>query len=176
VLEASVAIRVGDTSDATGPPERIIFHHNYLENRLTTGSTALRLERGRDVHFYNNVVDDYATPFWVASAGVERAAIANNLVLQPQVAFSLLSTDSVAFFDYNIFGAPASLRGLVGSDSVNAAEWIARRMPHSRIVSGVTLSGGDLGQITGFSPVDAGKAVEGISYRGAAPDIGVAER
>jgi hypothetical protein len=59
---------------------------------------------------------------------------------------------------------------------VDAAAWMALRMPHSRVAPGADLSGGDLGKIVGFSPVDAGKALDGVSFRGAAPDVGVAER
>jgi hypothetical protein len=174
VLEASVAARVGDASSSGAPSEGLVFQRNYLENRLTADATAFRLLRGKGVRVANNVIDRYAEPFWIGSSGLERVEIANNLAIKPRIAFALGALSSVAFFDYNVFGADPSLPAMVGQGS-EGASWISR-MPHSRIVPGADLSGGDLSRIVGFSPVDAGKALEGMGYRGAAPDIGVAER
>lgn len=177
VLEATVAVRIGDPEDPRpDPAEQISFHHNYFENRLTAESTALRIDRGRDVRFYNNVIDRYAEPFVIAASGVQRVWIANNLILAPKSAFTLLSPDAVTVFDYNVFGAAAALPAVVGEDRVAASSWIKNHMPHSRLVPGADLSGRDLKRILGFSPVDAGSALEGIPFRGKAPDIGVAER
>ena len=83
---------------------------------------------------------------------------------------------AVSLFDYNVFGGESSLRAIVGGASVEAAAWMKVHMPHSRVLPGLELEGGDLARVVGFSPVDAGTPVEGVSFRGAAPDIGVAER
>jgi hypothetical protein len=177
VLEASVALRVGGDPSESGPaPRAIVLQRNYLENRLTPDSVGLRVERGEDVRFVNNVIDRYSEPILLAPAGVERVSIANNLVIEPRTAFTLGSPASVSLFDYNVFGSGPNLKAVVGADRVEAAAWMALRMPHSRVVSGADLIGGDLGKIAGFSPVDAGKALEGLPFLGAAPDVGVAEK
>jgi hypothetical protein len=112
----------------------------------------------------------------IAASGVQRVWIANNLILEPRTAFTLLSPDAVAVFDYNVFGAPAALPAIIGEDRVAASNWIRSHMPHSRLVPDADLAGRDLKRILGFSPVDAGRALEGLPFRGKAPDIGVAER
>ena len=165
----------GDPSES-GPPPEIVFQRNYLENRLTPDSTGLRIERGEDVRFVNNVIDRYFEPFRLAPAGVERVSIANNLVIEPRIAFILGSAASVSLFDYNVFGSGPDLKAAVGADRVEAAAWMALRMPHTRVVPGADLKGGDLAKIAGFSPIDAGKALDGLPFRGAAPDVGVAEK
>ncbi len=177
VLESTVGVRIGDAGEAQPePPEQISFHHNYFENRLTPDSTAFRLDRGSDLRVYNNVIDRYAEPFVIAP-GVQRAWIANNLVLAPRNAFTLLSPDAVVLFDYNVFGAPAGLPAAVGGDRrIDTAAWIKSHMPHSKLTPGAGLAERDLDRILGFSPVDAGSAAEGIPFEGKAPDIGVAER
>jgi hypothetical protein len=127
------------------------------------------------VRFSNNVVEAYADPFEIAW-GVSGLTIANNLVIDPRLAFTLPSLQGPAFvFDYNVFGAAAALPGAVGEKRVDAAAWMATQMPHSRVVAGVALEGGDLSRILGFSPVDAGRPL-GSAFKGSAPDIGVADR
>jgi hypothetical protein len=176
LLEASVAVRIGGDGDPSRPPQKILIHHNYLANRLTPTSTALWIDSGSEVRFVNNVVDRYAEPFRIASGNVSGAVIANNLVLEPASAFELAAPDSVALFDYNLFGAAGSLPGVVGRERVDSASWMQGRMPHSRVVSGLDLVGGDLGRVSGASLAEAGTPIEGLEYRGGAPDIGVADR
>jgi hypothetical protein len=43
------------------------------------------------------------------------------------------------------------------------------------VISGLGLQEGDLGRVVGFSPVDAGSPLDGVTFGGRAPDIGVAE-
>ena len=161
VLEASFAVRIGA---GPGPaPERIFFSRNYFENQLTSDSTALLVEGGREIRFWNNVVNHYAEPFRIAAAGAPGGSVANNLVLQPTIAFRLPGSAATGFFDYNVFGAGPSLSADLGAGPVPAATWMAAHM-------------GDLGKVQGFSPIDAGKAFEGMSFQGSAPDIGVAEK
>ena len=126
------------------------------------------------MRFANNVIDGYAEPFRIWSQGVSGLRIANNLILKPAVALTLESADAANLFDYNVFGGELSLRANVGGVSVEAAAWMKVQMPHSRVLRGLELGGGDLAKVVGFSPVDAGTPIEGVAFRGAAPDIGVA--
>ena len=80
------------------------------------------------------------------------------------------------FFDYNVFAPEPALGAVIGGRSTRLSILIPKTMPHTRILASVEISGGDLGKLVGFSPVDQGKAMPGLTYKGAAPDIGVAER
>ncbi len=170
VIEASTAIHIEQG------PEHIFFRRNYFENQLTKESTALAVEQGRDIRFHNNIVSHYAEPFRIAASGVADVSIANNLLLQPSVGWTLGSTSAVSFFDYNVFGADASLTASIGANSVGVAEWMKRHMPHSQIVPDAGIAERDLSRVVGFSPIDAGTILEGLDFRGSAPDIGIAER
>ena len=173
ILEATVGVHVGDSPDRGAAPTRVVVQRNYLENRLTPDATAIQIDSGRDVRFANNVVDHYAEAFRVAN-GVDGVVIANNLVLAPGIGFRLPAS-GIAFFDYNVFGAP----GLPGAQVAGAAvgaDWWKTRMPHSRLVPGLDITARDLARIVGFAAIDAGKALDGIPFKGSAPDIGVAER
>jgi hypothetical protein len=175
VLEATNAIRVGASAGEAAAPERISFSRNYFRNELTPESAAVSIERARDVRFSNNVVEGYAEPFRVG-VDARGVTVANNLILHPTVAFRLLSPKAVALFDYNVFGGDPALPADVGAGPVGAAAWMKRHMPHSRVIAGAGLTEGDLGRVVGFTPVDAGKALDGAPFEGRAPDIGVAER
>jgi hypothetical protein len=173
ILEATVGVRIGGTPAGGVAPTRVVVQRNYLENRLTPESTALQIDSGRDVRFVNNVVDHYAEAFRVAD-GAGGIVIANNLVLAPGSGFRLPSS-GIAFFDYNVFGASGLPEARVGGAAVNT-EWWKSRMPHSRLLPGLDITARDLARIAGFSTVDAGMPFDGIAFKGAAPDIGVAER
>ena len=174
LLEASVAIRI----ETGGNPvaQNILFNHNYLQNRLTSDSKAVSLQSGSGIRFVNNVIDHYSEPISISPRGVAGIVIANNLVLEPVLAFTLAAPEAVALFDYNVFGKVGALPAQVGANRIEAAAWMARRMPHSRVLAGLDLAGGDLGRVTGFSTVDAGTPLQGLPFQGSAPDIGVAER
>ena len=174
ILEATVGLGVGSAASARrAAPSRILIERNYLENRLTSDSTALHIESGRDVRFSNNVVDHYAQAFRVEN-GVEAVVVANNLVLAPQAGF-FLPAAGIALFDFNVFGALALPEARIGGAVVGAESW-RTRMPHSHLLPGLDLKDRDLGRIVGFATVDVGKPLDGVAFKGAAPDIGVAER
>jgi len=177
VMEASVALQVGaggpGAPGKTGPTDVVVLR-NYLENRLTSDATAVALASGRDVRIVNNVLNHYAEPFRVGP-GTVGTVVANNLVLEPSVAF-LLPAEPVAVFDANVYGAPAALQGVIGSERVTAAAWLATHSPRSRVVPGIDLEGGDLGRIRGFPAADAGRRIEGVSFEGKEPDVGIAEK
>jgi hypothetical protein len=173
VMEASVALQIGAAGSTGAGPDAVTVARNYLENRLTTDATAVAIASGRDLRVVNNVIDRYAEPFRVAAGtGI---AIANNLVLEPSVAF-LLPAEPLALFAANVYGAPAGLSGRVGTGQVAAADWLAAHAPGSRVVPGVGLEEGDLGRVRGFATADAGRPVDGIAFEGKAPDVGVAEK
>jgi len=175
ILEASVAVRVRGGSGSGDTAEQISFDRNYLENTLTAESTAFSIEAGRRVRIANNIVDRYADPIRIGP-GASAIWVANNLILHPDFAFRVGSLRTLALFDYNVFGADPSLKAEVGSEPVGAAAWMKAHMPHSRVVPEAGFSDGDLGKIVGFTAVDAGKPVEGVPFRGRAPDIGVDDR
>jgi hypothetical protein len=167
VLEASTALRI------EGNPERVAFRRGYMENQLTKESTALSVDGGREIQFVNNIINHYAEPFRInSSRGV---SIANNLIIRPAIGWTLASAEATAFFDYNVFGAEPSLRASVGQNSVSAEGWMRARMPRSRIIPDADVGDHDLAHVTGFSPTDGGKAIDGLPFHGLAPDIGVAE-
>jgi len=174
VMEASTALQLGAAEPGASGPEGIAVVRNYLENRLTTDATAVAIQSGRDLKIVNNVVDRYAAPFRIgpAAAGV---VVANNLILEPSVAFDLPSAPP-AVFDANVFGAAAGLSGVVGGGRIVARDWLRTHAPASRVVAGVDLQDGDLGRIQGFSTADAGRRVDGVAFEGKAPDVGVAEQ
>jgi hypothetical protein len=174
VLEASIAVRVG-AAPGGAPPDGILFARNYFQNQLTSESTGFAIDRSSDVRISNNVLDRYAVPFQVG-ADARAVTIVNNLIVGPAVAFQAAAPAAFAVFDYNVFGADPGLTAAIGPASIGSEAWMKGPMPHSRIVSTAGVSEGDLGKIVGFSPVDAGRSVDGVSFQGKAPDIGVAER
>jgi hypothetical protein len=169
VLEATTVLRID------GHAEHVFFRRNYVENQLTKESNALLVEGGREIHFENNIVNRYAQPFRIHSAGVSGVSIANNLIIRPVLAWTLASVDAIALFDYNVIGADPSLRASVGANSVGAEDWMKAHMPHSRIVPDADVRDRDVAHIVGFSATDAGKPIDGIAFRGLAPDVGIAE-
>jgi hypothetical protein len=176
LLEASIGVRVGAPDSGGAAPEKVVIQRNFFQNLLTSQSVAFVVDSGRDVRFYNNVVDRYAEGFRAGAAGLRDLSVANNLFVGVKTAFVLPAPGAVSFLDYNVFAPDRDLHAVIGGSSQRLAAYAAGRMPHTRILSGVEISGGDLGKVVGFSPVDQGAALPGIPYRGAAPDIGIAER
>lgn len=174
LMEASVGLLVGTSADSAGGPREVSISRNYLENRLTSDAAAVVIESGTGVRVVNNVVDRYAEPFRVGPAAAA-VSIANNLVLEPSVAFHLPAAP-LALFDANVFGASAGLPAFVGEKRVPAADWLKAHSPASRVLPGVDLEEADLGRVRGFAPADAGRRVDGVSFQGKAPDVGVAEK
>lgn len=170
-IEASVGLRVDGG-------EKILVLRNFLENRLTPESTGLLIDGGRDVLLVNNLLDHYAEAIRVAGRppGTDRISIANNLVLEPALAFSLDSRESAQVFEANVFSsAGGSARARIGADTMDLGKAL-RGMPGSRLLRKIEILDHDLARITGFVPVDAGRPIPGVTFRGAAPDIGVAEK
>jgi len=174
VLEASIAVKVGSASGGA-PPDGILFARNYFQNQLTPDSTGFAIDRSSGVRVANNVLDHYAVPFQVG-ADARAVTIANNLIVAPGVAYKAAAPGVFALFDYNVFAADPGLKAAIGGSSVGSEAWMKGPMPHTRIVPGAGVGEGDLGKVVGFSAVDGGRPVEGVTFQGKAPDIGVAEK
>jgi hypothetical protein len=175
ILEASIGIAVGEARPAGAAPEKVVILRNFLQNTLTPEGVALDVVRGTDIRFYNSVVDRYTDDVHAAD-GVRALSVANNLFLGGKTACVLLVPGANYFFDYNVFANSTNPRVVLGSDVYGVSDLTAGPMSHTRIFPKVEISGGDLAKLTGFSPVDQGQVMPGLSYRGAAPDIGIAER
>lgn len=174
ILEASIGLRVGEAGFSGASPEQVVVQRNFFQNTLTPESLALDAAAGRDVQFYNNVVDSYSDDVHAAE-GIGLAVV-NNLFLGATTALVFPGSVPPFLFDYNVFAPGTGLRTVLGGRSQAFSVLTAGPMPHTRVLPRVEISGGDLGKITGFSPVDKGRALPGIVYKGAAPDIGIAER
>lgn len=180
-----IGIQVG-LSSASGeslaaPPEDVWILRNYLEDPFLREGSAINVEAGRSVRVCNNVIDQYADAIMLlgGTPQTEGVSIANNLVLRvSDIAFLLADPKSAIYFDHNVFsprGRKVDVQ--IGKETLDLARFLEKRkMPHTRLVPGVSLMHRDLARINGFPAVDAGKALEGIVFIGAAPDIGVAER
>ena len=171
VLEATVGLEV-----AGG--ERIDAFRNFFENRLTAEAVALSVTSGRSVRFANAVVSGYPRDVLIRGRppATESILVANSLFLDPAGPAVEVESPGVVRFARDVFSAAAlPLKARAGQREVDL-ETLFDPAGGSRVVGGVSLEGRDLAAVRGFSPVDGGIALPGLDYRGAAPDIGVAER
>lgn len=180
VAEATVGVRIGEPGKP--PPMNVVVRRNYFENRLTRDSVAFDIAAGRDVGVFNNTIDRYAEAFRgpkTPGAG-ERLAIANNLILDPaSVAIRFPHAEALTELDYNVFSRPdGKVQAQIGETAADLeAHRAAGRMTHSRVEKRVELVDRDLARLTPAPPfADAGKAFQAVSFKGRAPDIGVAEK
>jgi parallel beta helix pectate lyase-like protein len=180
VAEATVGVRIGEAGKP--PPMNVVVRRNYLENRLTHDSVAFDIAAGHGVGVFNNTIDRYAEAFrgpTVSGAG-ERLAIANNLILDPSsVALRFPRAEALSVLDYNVFSRPdGKVRAQIGEILADLeAHRAAGRMAHSRVEKHVELTDRDLAKLVPASPfADTGKAFGAITFKGRAPDIGVAEK
>jgi Right handed beta helix region len=183
IADAAEAIRVG-LADAKGGPylrsQDVTIARNAIDTTYPRG-TAIDIEAGRKVRITNNVIEGYddAITVFGSPPQTETVSVANNLVLSvSDVAFVLADSKSATYFDNNVFSPRAeSVDVEVGKKTIPLAQFLkGGTMPHTKIVKGVTLEHRDLGRVGGAATVDQGKAIEGISFKGSAPDIGVAEK
>jgi hypothetical protein len=103
----------------------------------------------------------------------------NNLFLGvSDVALLLRDPAAADIFDYNVFSPSGPVTAEVGrGGAVPLSRFLyGGTMPHTQLKHGVHVVNRDLGRVTGIATVDRGKALEGLQFRGAAPDLGVAER
>ncbi len=171
--EATVGVRVNGAA-------KVLLLRNYFENMLSEQSTALEIVAGRDIDILGNTIDRYAVGIRVEGRppGVAGIRFANNLVLDASVLpFDLEDSGAAADFGHNAFGGPAgTVRGRIGGKTFDIGRGDPALLPGSRVAAGVRLSGRDLANVEGLVVRDAGKAFDGVTFSGAAPDIGVAEK
>jgi hypothetical protein len=181
IAEATIGIQVGVGTDNDDQRiQHVFIHRNYMENRLTTDSTGIVAEAGRGIHIFNNIVDHYGTGLRLRGGRNQRAgtAVANNVFLEPTLAFDAVQIADMRVFDHNIFSVSTGIAaGQVGSEKKELAGLIADgTMPNTKLVKGADLVNRDLANIAGLTLVDAGSVQEAVSQKGSAPDIGVAEK
>lgn len=183
VRNCAVGVQVG-SADPDGSSFRaatdVSIERNYLESDLPAGF-AIDVEAGSRVRVANNTLQGFAHGILVfgGPARTRQVTVANNLVFGvAEVAFVLEDPAAAILFDYNLF----STQG--GSVDIEAASKTYRlagylksgAMPHSRVVPAATIQMRDLARVSGVKTIDQGKALEGMDFRGSAPDLGVAEQ
>ena len=181
IAESTVGVRLGGGEPGDPGPEDVLLLRNYLENHLTRQAVAVALDAVRNVRIYNNVVDHYGEGLRLAAGPpqVEAVSVANNIVMRVRAfAFRMADPAAATYFDQNVFSPLAEqARVEVGGETLDLKDYLARGgMPATRALPGVRLLAPDLARIGGVSLVDAGKALDGIPFKGAAPDLGVAEQ
>ena len=183
ISDAAEAIRIG-FADVNGGPflrsQDVTIARNALDSAIPKG-IAIAVEAGRKVRITNNVIEGYDDAILILSAPpqTEAVSVANNLVLSvSDVAFVLADAKAAAFFDYNVFSPKGeSVDAQAGKETLDLTKFLTQgKMPHTKAVKGVALRNRDLSAIDGVATVDQGKAFKGISFKGVAPDIGVAEK
>lgn len=183
ISDAAEAIRVGFADAKGGPYLRsrdVTIARNAIETTFPTG-TAIDVEAGRKVRIVNNVIEGYDDGIMVFGSPpqTETVSVANNLVISvSDVALVLADTKAAAYFDHNVFSPRAERVDVqVGKKTTDLARFLkGRTMPHTKLVKQIVLRHRDLAAVEGVATVDQGKALEGIAFKGAAPDIGVAEK
>jgi nitrous oxidase accessory protein NosD len=185
ITDTTVGVHLG-ASDFEGPgkgigPLNIAIQRNYIACGALAESMGIRVDSGRRVRINNNVIQgcEEALRLDALPPEGEGLSVANNLVLEPtRLAFSLSSPAAAAFFGNNVFSVRSGKVGarLGGETRDLRKSWKGFAMPGTSVTTGVTLAGHDLARITGVRVVDAGTTLQGIAYKGAAPDIGIAEK
>ena len=183
ISDAAEAIRVGFADSKGGPflrSQDVTIARNAIDSAIPKG-VAIAVEAARKVRITNNVIEGYDVGFTIfgSPSQTESVTVANNLVLSvSEVAFVLADPKAAAYFDHNVFSPRAeSVDVEVGKKTVALAKFLkGGTMPNTKMVKGVTLEHRDLGRVSGVATVDQGKAIEGIAFKGSAPDIGVAEK
>lgn len=172
--EATVGVRADGVSEA-------LLLRNYFENFLSEESVAIEIAAGRNIRVWNNTIAHYAVGIRLSavSPAVTEVRVANNLILDAS-AFSihLPGSEAAAYFDHNAFGRQEGKpRARVGEKVFDLeGQEASAAIPNSRAATNVRLAERDLAKVTGLSVRDAGKAFDGLTFSGAAPDIGVAEK
>lgn len=178
----AIGIAVGFAEPKGGPyraaSDVVVERNGLLDGG--PGTAAFVVEAGTRVRMVNNLADGYADGVLLFGAPpqTERVVVANNVFLGvSDVALMMQSPSAATLFDYNVFsplGAPTV-------EIAGRAQPLTRflkegSMPHTQIKRGVQVVHRDLARLSGLPTVDRGTKVEGLQFRGAAPDLGPAER
>src|SRR5262249_23127658 len=143
--------------------------------------TAIDVEACTKVRVSNNTIQNYDAGIMIFGSPPQTEAVSevNNLILGISDAARVLSdSKAAADFDYNILSPKSENLDLqVHKKTLDLARFLQEaRMPHTKIAKGVVLKNRDLSAVEGVATVDQGKALRGITFKGSAPDIGVAEK
>jgi hypothetical protein len=179
----ALAVRVGigdtDAANSGGDLRDVVIERNYIESQTGRGA-AVAVEAGNGIEIVNNVLERIAEDIVLFGRPprTRDVLVANNLALGiGELAFRIEDFASVSLFDRNFFSPAGELSAEVGAENLPLSDLLARgRMPGTRIVPGVRLRNRDLARVEGLKTVDAGWRVAGLSFKGAAPDLGLAER
>ncbi len=181
--DCAIGVQIG-SADPDGSTFRastdVAVERNALESALPAGF-AIDVEAGSRVRVVNNVLQGFAHGILVFG-GPPRTAevtVANNLVLGiSEVAFVLENPAAAVLFDYNVFSTQGGTVDVeAASKTYGLAGYLTSgAMPHSRVAPAARIRFHDLARVTGVKTIDQGKALEGLDFRGSAPDLGVAEQ
>lgn len=180
----SIGIAVGRADPNGGPVHRASdaqVERNVVE--CAGGGdrpAAFVVEAGSKIRILNNLADGCAEGILLFGAPpqTERAVVANNVLLGvSDVAILMQSPAAATLFDWNVFSPVQRATVEIAGQAMPLSRFLqGGTMPHSQIKVGVHVQQHDLGRLSGLATVDRGKDVDGLQYRGAAPDLGVAER
>jgi hypothetical protein len=180
----SIGVAVGRAEPKGGPvhPAADVWvERNVVECAPgREGAAAFVVEAGSAIRIVNNLADGCADGVLLFGAPpqTEKVVVANDVLLRvSDVALILQSPASATLFDYNVFSPSGPVTAEVGGRSLSLARFLREgTMPNTQIKSGVRVLNRELARVSGVPTVDRGKTVPGLQYRGAAPDLGVAER
>jgi hypothetical protein len=181
-LAVRVGVAGGDrpaVSESEGP-QNVSIERNYVDTRTGRGA-GIAIEAGEKIQVSNNVLEGISEAFVLFGKPprTRDVVVANNVSLAASdLAFRIEDPSTVSVFDRNFFSpARDPLAVEFGSDLRPLSEFLsAGKMPGTRIARGLRLRHRDLARIDGLTTVDAGWKLKGLSYLGASPDLGVAER
>ncbi|MEO8430693.1 MAG: right-handed parallel beta-helix repeat-containing protein [Acidobacteriota bacterium] len=180
---ASLGVQIG-WGEPGGPgfsrPADVLVARNFFESPAAPDSAGIDVESGVNVRLCNNVFHDVADAILLFGSPprTEALTVANNLVLGVTTAFRMDDPACAKWFDRNVFsprGTSAEVE--VSGKSMDLAKFLGgSRMPETRLVPTARMIHKDLGRIEGIATKDAGVPVRGLTFLGAAPDLGVFER
>ena len=181
VIGFSIGIAVGHADPQGGAyrgAEDATVERNALEG--APGAAALVIEAGTGVRVLNNLTSGYGNGVLIFGAPpqTENVVVANNVFLGvSDVAFMMQSPTAAKLFDYNVFSPAGPVNVEIAGKAVSLSRYLkGGTMPHTQVKSGIRIVHHDIGHLLGLTTLDRGTKVEGLQFRGAAPDLGVAER
>lgn len=182
----SAAVVVGKgfpgAEGAVDGPFNVSIRRNLIQGRGEQESVGVVVGTGINVRVANNVVDGFPTGIRVLAEPPHShgTVIANNLVLNTRSrAFECPELSGVEAFDNNFFGVKPGgrLQASIGGRVVDLSVFLKEgAMPGSKVVEGLAILDSDLARVAGAGVIDRGRPVRGLPHKGAAPDVGVAEK
>lgn len=157
----------------------VTVERNHFETS-EAGGIGVAAEAGNAIRLVNNVINGYADAILLLGKrpSLSNVTVANNLVVAvSRTAFAIRDRASAALFDYNVFSpVREGVEVDVGGATMTLASYLARAtMPHTTVTR-VMIFDHDLARLGGIEAIDRGTPIDGLSFTGKAPDLGVAER